>query len=242
MSSPARTTPPEDPVGWLLRKLRRGQLVGLPPYRPPGDPLAHRPEAYARRLLSELWGECPSDDPAAGAVRRIAEFRAWVESGHRQPAWTRRSHVDLESHAFGTLRTAEEIHRALETIARPEPDFTPFVVTHRNPAREQRERRALIAAQRARNRAKLARSVPFWPFIILIHAAGLLAIATGMAAGLPAGGALGPAVLMGILALLSWDAWATHRGWPKRRALGGLGDPWLDPISADAPAKGASPR
>jgi hypothetical protein len=68
-----------DLASWLTRKLKHGNLRGLPPYPAYGCGIIHQPEPFARLLLGAL--RQPPDDPwAAERVRDDARaFRSWVE-------------------------------------------------------------------------------------------------------------------------------------------------------------------
>jgi hypothetical protein len=140
---------------WLARALHSGRLVGLPPYGPPSGGPRQRPEKYARRLLGILR------PPGAGGTAHLdaAAFRDWVESQPRPHVGSARSHIDLQRHTFASLRTLDEIHQALESIALPDPKGRAFEVTSPLPPEVRAELRRRRKAARA---ARLARRADEW--------------------------------------------------------------------------------
>ena len=68
-----------DLASWLARKIRRGNLRGLPPFPAHGGGIIHQPEPYARLLLGALR-QPPADPRAVERARDDARaFRSWVE-------------------------------------------------------------------------------------------------------------------------------------------------------------------
>jgi hypothetical protein len=69
-----------DLASWLSRKIRHGNLRGLPPFYANGGGIIHQPEPYARLLLSALRE--PAAEPRS--FERIRDdaraFRSWVEN------------------------------------------------------------------------------------------------------------------------------------------------------------------
>ena len=68
-----------DLESWLTRKIKRGNLRGLPPFPAHGGGIIHQPEPYARLLLGAL--RQPPGDPRAAERARddVRAFRSWVE-------------------------------------------------------------------------------------------------------------------------------------------------------------------
>jgi hypothetical protein len=67
-----------DLASWLTRKIKHGNLRGLPPFPARGGGIIHQPEPYARLLLGAL--RQPPDGLAAERARDDARaFRSWVE-------------------------------------------------------------------------------------------------------------------------------------------------------------------
>jgi hypothetical protein len=79
MSRPATGRPGLDLESWLSRKIRHGNLRGLPPFHAMGGGIIHQPEPYARLLLGAL--RRPTADPRAAERARddARAFRSWVE-------------------------------------------------------------------------------------------------------------------------------------------------------------------
>lgn len=68
-----------DLESWLARKIKLGNLSGLPPFHANGGGIIHLPEPYARLLLMALR-QPPSDVRARERIRDDARaFRSWVE-------------------------------------------------------------------------------------------------------------------------------------------------------------------
>ena len=68
-----------DLASWLTRKIKQGNLRGLPPFPARGGGIIHQPEPYARLLLGALR-QPPADSRAAEQARDDARaFRSWVE-------------------------------------------------------------------------------------------------------------------------------------------------------------------
>lgn len=68
-----------DLASWLTRKIKQGNLRGLPPFPALGGGVIHQPEPYARLLLGALR-QPPADPDAAERLRDDARaFRSWVE-------------------------------------------------------------------------------------------------------------------------------------------------------------------
>ena len=66
-------------TSWLTRKIKLGNLRGLPPFPAHGGGIIHQPEPYARLLLGALR-QPPADPRAAERARDDARaFRSWVE-------------------------------------------------------------------------------------------------------------------------------------------------------------------
>jgi hypothetical protein len=79
MARPAPGRGGLDLASWLTRKIKHGNLRGLPPFPALGGGIIHQPEPYARLLLGAL--RQPPDNPRdAERIRDDARaFRSWVE-------------------------------------------------------------------------------------------------------------------------------------------------------------------
>ena len=79
MARPAPGRGGLDLASWLTRKIKHGNLRGLPPFPALGGGIIHQPEPYARLLLGAL--RQPPDNPHdAERIRDDARaFRSWVE-------------------------------------------------------------------------------------------------------------------------------------------------------------------
>lgn len=79
MARPASGPRGLDLASWLNRKIRLGNLRGLPPFPANGGGIVHQPEPYARLLLGALR-QPPADARSAERLRDDARaFRSWVE-------------------------------------------------------------------------------------------------------------------------------------------------------------------
>lgn len=232
MPGPAWREARQDVAAWLGRKVRAGELLALPTYRPAvGGP--SRPDRFARGLLAALdpAAAVSSSDRGAVVTRAIA-FRAWVEAQPRPPIRPRQSPIDLDHCPFGALRTTDQIHEALRNIAHPEPGRGP-------PFRPSAPRRKGRRRIRARASGLIpAEFRPYEPILILV----LLSLAmTGWLVTRRhtpdlVSTLLGLGILLGTLPILYAVARAKQhsRGAPvaarpdASRTRGPLHDRWLD--------------
>lgn len=183
---------------WLIRRIERGSLLGLPLYRAAADPIGRRADAYAQELREALCADASSHAESLAEVDRARAFRNWVERQPRGVERKRPSSGRGGNVGPGSLRRRSEIHRHLEAIAHPDPWAVGFEVPP--PRRESpvaRLRRLRSAQRSLRHPGDEALVL----FVILNTAAAIGASVLATAGWI--GMVLDFATVMGILAVVA---------------------------------------